>query len=40
MMRKLKRTFEELAAKLPADTLALVEEHLGSIDATLDMVRG
>ncbi|KAK3903178.1 hypothetical protein C8A05DRAFT_43557 [Staphylotrichum tortipilum] len=39
MMRKLKRTFEELAAKLDTDALALVEEHLGSIDGTLDMVR-
>ncbi len=38
-MRKLKRTFEELAAKLDADALALVEEHLSSIDSTLDMVR-
>jgi hypothetical protein len=39
MMRKLKRTFEELTVNLDADALALVEEHLDSIDGTLDMVR-
>jgi hypothetical protein len=38
-MRKFKRKFEELASQLETDARASVEEHLDSIDGTLDMVR-
>ncbi len=39
LIRKFKRKFEELAVQLETDALALVEEHLDTIDGTLDMVR-
>jgi hypothetical protein len=38
-MSKFKREFGELATRLETDAVALVEEHLGVVEDTLNMIR-